>query len=90
LEKNIVTCADQLFQFAQDEESELADPATKEALRCQSALMQNRRQGGEEASDDGNVGRDLPDAARDRGGRSERARHGADRPCDGQSRLHAA
>ena len=41
--ENIVTTADQLFRFAQDDESEQADPATKEALRYQSALMQGLR-----------------------------------------------
>src|SRR3977135_3974575 len=33
--ENIVTTTDRLFRFAQDEESEQADPATKEALRYQ-------------------------------------------------------
>lgn len=42
--ENIVTTADQLFRFAQDDGSEQADPATKEALRYQSALMQGLRQ----------------------------------------------
>jgi Fic family protein len=42
--ENIVTTADQLFRFAQHNESEQADPATKEALRYQSALMQGLRQ----------------------------------------------
>ena len=41
--ENIVTTADRLFQFAQHDESEQADPATKEALRYQSALMQGLR-----------------------------------------------
>ena len=41
--ENIVTTADRLFRFAQDEENEQADPATKEALRYQSALMQGLR-----------------------------------------------
>src|SRR5437868_7361299 len=41
--ENIVTTADRLFRFAQDDESEQADPATKEALRYQSALMQGLR-----------------------------------------------
>src|SRR5688500_6601689 len=41
--ENIVTTADRLFQFAQHNESEQADPATKEALRYQSALMQGLR-----------------------------------------------
>jgi len=41
--ENIVTTADRLFRFAQDETSEQADPATKEALRYQSALMQGLR-----------------------------------------------
>jgi Fic family protein len=38
--ENIVTTADRLFRFAQHDESEQADPATKEALRYQFALMQ--------------------------------------------------
>ena len=42
--ENIVTTADRLFRFAQDDESEQADPATKEALRYQSALMQGLRE----------------------------------------------
>jgi Fic family protein len=37
--ENIVTTADRLFRFAQHDESEQADPPTKEALRYQSALM---------------------------------------------------
>lgn len=41
--ENIVTTADRLFRFVQDEESEQADPATKEALRYQSALLQGLR-----------------------------------------------
>ena len=41
--ENIVTTADRLFRFAQHDESERADPATKEALRYQSALMQGLR-----------------------------------------------
>ena len=41
--ENIVTTADRLFRFAQDGESEQADPATKEALRYQSALMHGLR-----------------------------------------------
>jgi Fic family protein len=41
--ENIVTTADRLFRFAQDDESERADAATKEALRYQSALMQGLR-----------------------------------------------
>ena len=41
--ENIVTTADRLFRFAQDDESDQADPATKEALRYQSALMQGLR-----------------------------------------------
>ena len=41
--ENIVTTADRLFRFAQHE-NEQADPATKEALRYQSALMQGLRQ----------------------------------------------
>jgi Fic family protein len=41
--ENIVTTADRLFRFAHDEGSEQADPATKEALRYQSALMQGLR-----------------------------------------------
>src|SRR5262245_51660772 len=41
--ENIVTTADRLFRFAQDETSDQADPATKEALRYQSALMQGLR-----------------------------------------------
>jgi len=41
--ENIVTTADRLFRFAQHDESEQADPATKEALRYQSALMQGLR-----------------------------------------------
>lgn len=41
--ENIVTTADRLFRFAQDDESEQADPATKEALRYQSALKQGLR-----------------------------------------------
>jgi Fic family protein len=42
--ENIVTTADRLFRFAQDDESDLADPATKEALRYQSALMHGLRE----------------------------------------------
>jgi Fic family protein len=42
--ENIVTTADRLFRFAQHDESEQADPATKEALRYQSALMQGLRE----------------------------------------------
>jgi Fic family protein len=41
--ENIVTTADRLFRFAQRDDSEQADPATKEALRYQSALMQGLR-----------------------------------------------
>src|SRR3990170_955389 len=41
--ENIVTTADRLFRFAQDDESEQADPPTKEALRYQSALMHGLR-----------------------------------------------
>ena len=41
--EDIVTTADRLFRFAHDERSEQADPATKEALRYQSALMQGLR-----------------------------------------------
>ena len=41
--ENIVTTADRLFRFAQDEGREHADPATKEALRYQTALMQGLR-----------------------------------------------
>lgn len=41
--ENIVTTADRLFRFAQDDQSERADPATKEALRYQTALMQGLR-----------------------------------------------
>lgn len=41
--ENIVTTADRLFRFAQHDESEQADPATKEALRYQSALMHGLR-----------------------------------------------
>jgi Fic family protein len=41
--ENIVTTADRLFRFARNEGSEQADPATKEALRYQSALMQGLR-----------------------------------------------
>lgn len=41
--ENIVTTADRLFRFVQDDESDQADPATKEALRYQSALMQGVR-----------------------------------------------
>jgi Fic family protein len=41
--ENIVTTADRLFRFAQDDESDQADLATKEALRYQSALMQGLR-----------------------------------------------
>lgn len=41
--ENIVTTADRLFRFAQHDEGERADPATKEALRYQSALMQGLR-----------------------------------------------
>lgn len=36
--ENIVTAADRLFRFAQDEEHREADPATKEALRYRTAL----------------------------------------------------
>lgn len=42
--ENIVTTADRLFRFARHGESERADPATKEALRYQSALMQGLRE----------------------------------------------
>ena len=42
--ENIVTTADRLFRFAQHDEGEQADPATKEALRYQSALMQGLRE----------------------------------------------
>ena len=42
--ENIVTTADRLFRFAQHDESEQADPATKEALRYQSALMQGLKE----------------------------------------------
>lgn len=42
--ENIVTTADRLFRFAQHDESEQADPATKEALRYQSALIQGLRE----------------------------------------------
>ena len=41
--ENIVTTADRLFRFVQHDESEQVDPATKEALRYQSALMQGLR-----------------------------------------------
>jgi len=41
--ENIVTTADRLFRFVQDDQSEQADPATKEALRYQAALMQGLR-----------------------------------------------
>jgi Fic family protein len=41
--ENIVTTADRLFRFAQHDEGEGADPATKEALRYQSALLQGLR-----------------------------------------------
>lgn len=41
--ENIVTTADRLFRFARYDEGEGADPATKEALRYQSALMQGMR-----------------------------------------------
>jgi len=41
--ENIVTTADRLFRFAQHDESEQADPPTKEALRYQSALMDGLR-----------------------------------------------
>jgi Fic family protein len=41
--ENIVTTADRLFRFAQHDESEHADPATKEALRYHSALIQGLR-----------------------------------------------
>ena len=41
--ENIVTTADRLFRFAQHDESEQADPPTKEALRYQSALMYGLR-----------------------------------------------
>lgn len=36
--ENIVTTTDRLFQYAQEEQA--ADPATKEALRCRTALYQ--------------------------------------------------
>jgi Fic family protein len=36
--ENIVTTADRLFRFAQPDREQLADPATKEALRYRSAL----------------------------------------------------
>src|SRR5688500_7602934 len=42
--ENVVTTADRLFRFAQHDEGEAADPATKEALRYQSALMQGLRE----------------------------------------------
>ena len=42
--ENVVTTADRLFRFAQHDESDQADPATKEALRYQSALMQGLRE----------------------------------------------
>lgn len=42
--ENIVTTADRLFRFAQHDEGEQADPATKEALRYQSALVQGLRE----------------------------------------------
>lgn len=42
--ENIATTADRLFRFAQDDESEQADPSTKEALRYQAALMQGWRE----------------------------------------------
>src|SRR5688500_3454481 len=38
--ENIVTTADRLFRFAHNDQGEQADPATKEALRYQAALMQ--------------------------------------------------
>lgn len=41
--ENIVTTADRLFRFATHDEADHADPATKEALRYQSALMQGLR-----------------------------------------------
>jgi Fic family protein len=41
--ENIVTTADRLFRFAGGAESEQADPATKEALRYQSALLHGLR-----------------------------------------------
>ncbi len=41
--ENIVTTADRLFRFAQDDGSPRADAATKEALRYQSALMRGLR-----------------------------------------------
>jgi Fic family protein len=41
--ENIVTTADRLFRFAQHDDGDQADPATKEALRYQSALMQGLR-----------------------------------------------
>ena len=41
--ENIVTTADRLFRFAQQDDSALADPATKEALRYQAALMRGLR-----------------------------------------------
>jgi Fic family protein len=42
--ENIVTTADRLFRFARHDETGQADPATKEALRYQSALMQGLRE----------------------------------------------
>ena len=41
--ENIVTTADRLFRFAHQDESDQVDPATKEALRYQSALIQGLR-----------------------------------------------
>src|SRR5215204_1057597 len=41
--ENIVTTADRLLRFAQHDEGDQADAATKEALRYQSALMQGVR-----------------------------------------------
>ena len=42
--ENIVTTADRLFRFAQHDAGDQVDPATKEALRYQSALMQGLRE----------------------------------------------
>ena len=39
--ENIVTTADRLFRFAQHDEGEGADPATKEALRLSRMSQEN-------------------------------------------------
>ena len=76
--ENIVTTADRLFRFAQHDESEQADPATKEALRYQSALMQGLRELAKKPVTTGTAVDDLPDVAWDCDRHSESAWHGAE------------